>query len=125
MALDALPEMRVILVAAQRVVARMLERAEESLHVGWWLNVMRPEEITYAHTHDAADELLSGVYYVDVPSNSGRLIMQRDKRREEVEPRAGTFVFLAPDVLHEVTRNDSGRVRVSVGLNFGPADAPA
>jgi len=124
-ALDMLPEMRVILVAARRAVARILERAEESLQVGWWLNVMRPGEITYAHTHDAADELLSGVYYVDAPSYSGRLIMQRGECREEVEPRAGTFVFFAPDVLHEVTRNDSSRVRVSVGLNFGPAVAPA
>ena len=123
--LQTLPEMRVILEAAQRAAAGLLERAEASLHVGWWLNVMRPGEITYAHTHDAADELLSGVYYVDVPSNSGRLIMQRGERREEVEPRAGTFVFFAPDVLHEVTRNGSNRVRVSVGLNFGPADAPA
>ena len=122
---EALPGIATVLDSARLAASLFLARAAEALRIGWWLNVMRPGDMTYAHTHDDADELLSGVYYIDVPPNSGRLVMHRGERREEIEPRAGTFVLFAPDVLHEVTRNDSDRERISVGLNFGPAEAPA
>jgi hypothetical protein len=121
---EALPEIATILDSARLAASLFLARSAETLRVGWWLNVMQPGETTYAHTHDDADELLSGVYYIDVPPNSGRLVMYRGERRVEIEPRAGMFVLFAPDVPHEVTRNDSGRARVSVGFNFGPAEAP-
>lgn len=122
---EALPEIGTILDTARLAASLFLARNAGTLRVGWWLNVMQPGEMTYAHTHDDADELLSGVYYIDVPPNSGRLVMHWGERREEIEPCAGTFVLFAPDVLHEVTRNDSDRARVSVGFNFGPADSAA
>ena len=120
---EALPGIATVLDSARLAASLFLARATDALRVGWWLNVMRPGEMTYAHTHDDADELLSGVYYIDVPPDSGRLVMHRGELREEIEPRAGTFVLFAPDVLHEVTRNDSDRARISVGFNFGPAEA--
>lgn len=45
-------------------------------------------------------------------------------RREEIQPREGTFVFFMPDVLHEVTHNESNRVCLSIGFNIGPVPAP-
>ncbi len=53
-------------------------------------------------------------------ARSTRLVLIDGARRAEIEPRAGRFVFFTPDVLHEVTRNESDRPRVSVGLNVGP-----
>ena len=44
--------------------------------------------------------------------------------REEIQPREGMFVFLAPELLPEVTRNESGRTRLSIGFNIGPVCAP-
>ncbi len=120
---EALPEIATVLDSARLAASLLLARAAETLRVGWWLNVMRPGDVTCAHTHDDADELLSGVYYIDVPPDSGRLVMHWDGRRQEIEPRAGRFVLFAPDVRHEVTRNDSNRARVSVGFNFGPVEA--
>jgi len=122
---EALPGIGTILDSARLAASLVLARTAETLRVGWWLNVMQPGEMTYAHTHDVADELLSGVYYIEGPPNSGRLVMHRGEFREEIEPRAGTFVLFAPDVLHEVTRNESKRARISVGLNFGPAEPAA
>lgn len=122
---EVLPGIETILDSARLAASLFLARTAEALRVGWWLNVMQPGEMTYAHTHDNADELLSGVYYIDVPPNSGRFVMHWGGRREEIEPRAGTFVLFAPEVLHEVTRNDSDRARISVGFNFGPAEVPA
>ena len=81
---------------------------------------MAPGDVTTAHTHDDDDELLSGVYYVRVPENSGKLVIHEAGRREEIEPEQGMFIFFSPQTLHEVTRNDSDEIRVSVAFNFGP-----
>lgn len=118
---DAFPEMGVILDLATAQAAHILGRPKKELILGWWLNIMRPGDITYPHTHDDADELLSGVYYIDVPPDSGRLLLTSGVQYVEVEPRAGRFVFFAPDVMHEVTRNESCRSRISIGFNIGPA----
>jgi hypothetical protein len=37
-------------------------------------------------------------------------------------PTAGTFLFFPPDLPHWVEANHSGRLRLSIGMNFGPAD---
>ena len=123
-AFESIPEIRVILDLATAHAAHILNRPKKDLRMGWWLNIMRPGDITFAHTHDTDDEILSGVYYIDVPPDSGKLVLIDGVRREEVQPHAGMYIFFAPEILHEVTRNESGRARISVGFNFGPATAP-
>jgi hypothetical protein len=123
-AFESIPEIRVILDLATAQAAHILTRPKKDLRVGWWLNIMRPGDITFAHTHDEEDEILSGVYYIDVPPDSGKLVLIDGERREEILPHAGMFIFFAPEIPHEVTRNESGRPRISVGFNFGPATAP-
>ncbi|HSW52564.1 MAG TPA: hypothetical protein VLG93_04985 [Sulfuricaulis sp.] len=119
--LESIPELRVILDLATAQAAHILKRPKTDLRLGWWLNIMQPGDVTYPHTHDESDELLSGVYYIDVPPGSGKLLLGYGEQRVEIEPRAGHFVFFAPDLPHEVTRNESGRPRISVGFNVGPA----
>lgn len=118
---DAIPEIRVILDLAIAQAAHILCRAKKELILGWWLNIMQPGDITYPHTHDDADELLAGVYYIEVPPGSGKLLLKDGQQYAEMEPQAGMFVFFRPDVLHEVTRNESDRPRISIGFNVGPA----
>lgn len=117
--LDALPEMRTILEVVTIEAGRILELQQKELRIGWWLNVMHSGDVTYAHTHDNDGELLSGVYYIDAPLHSGCLVLAEGAYREQIEPRAGMFVFFAPDLLHEVTHNRSDRPRISVGFNLG------
>jgi hypothetical protein len=119
--LESVPQLRVILDLATAQAAHILKRPKKNLRLGWWLNIMQPGDITFPHTHDAGDELLSGVYYIDVPTDSGQLVLSQGAQRLEIKPRAGRFVFFAPDVMHEVTRNESGCPRISVGFNVGPA----
>jgi len=121
---ESLPEIGEILDFATTQAAEILGRPRPLLRIGWWLNVMRPGDVTHAHTHDDSDELLSGVYYVETPPHSGRLVLLDTGRREEIEPRAGAFVFFAPDVPHEVTRNESDQPRLSVGFNIGARQEP-
>ena len=123
-AFESIPEIRVILDLATAQAAHILNRPKKDLRMGWWLNIMHPSDITFAHTHDEDGEILSGVYYIDVPPDSGKLALIDGARREEVQPHAGMFIFFAPEILPEVTRNESGRARISVGFNFGSATAP-
>ena len=115
-------------------IARVLERAEdfargilhrpdEALRCGFWLNDMGPGHVTTQHTHEEDDELLSGVYYVQVPPNSGQLLILDQRIRTQVQPEAGMFVFFAPEVLHSVGENRSTETRLSIGMNFGPKAA--
>lgn len=121
---ESFPEMPAILDVAIVQASRLLARPETELRIGWWLNLMRPGDVTCTHTHDDGDELLSGVYYIEVPPDSGKLVLMDGMQREEIQPREGMFVFFMPVTLHEVTRNESDRARLSVGFNIGPAPAP-
>lgn len=91
----------------------------EGLQAGCWFNFMPPGAVTTVHSHDDDDELLSAVYYVSVPENSGSLIIHDRNNRHEVPPEEGKFVFFAPNVVHEVSENRSERERLSIGINFG------
>jgi len=91
----------------------------QGLRAGYWFNYMPPESTTTLHTHDDDDELLSAVYYVDVPENSGNLIIYQGSEKIEIRPETGHFIFFKPDVQHEVSRNNSHQHRLSIGINFG------
>jgi len=116
----AVPALEPVLDTARRIGARILGCEPKSLRLGWWFNAMAPGTATAVHSHDEGDERLSGVYYVSAPPGSGRLRLRVEDRWCEITPRAGRFVFFDPAVVHEVTRNDSGDLRLSVGMNVGP-----
>ena len=91
---------------------------------------MPPGSSTLIHSHDDYDELLSAVYYVSVPANSGNLIIyniseSNDEEKIEIEPHAGEFIFFKPTIRHEVTKNLSSEHRLSIGINFGSINKPA
>lgn len=121
--LESIPELRVILDLATAQGAHLLGCAKKDLSLGWWLNIMQPGDRTYPHSHDEADELLSGAYYIDAPPHSGGLLLVRGMQHAEIEPRAGMFVFFPPEVMHQVAHNESDRSRISIGFNLGPAPA--
>jgi hypothetical protein len=115
-------------------INRVLEQAEEYAHQlisitdckmrsGFWINDMGPNTVTTEHDHDDYDEILSGVYYVQVPQDSGDLVIVDKHSRTILTPQAGMFVFFAPNVVHSVSRNCSGERRISMGINFGPEAA--
>lgn len=116
---DRIPALGPVLDQARRLAAEVCGVPAEHLAVGHWFNAMGPGQRTLPHTHDDHDELLSGVYYVEVPPESGDLVVEDGHCRTTVSPRAGVFVFFAPDLLHEVTENRSGAPRLSIGMNFG------
>jgi len=117
----AVPALEPVLAAARRFGARILGCDPGALRLGWWFNAMPPGAVTGLHSHDEDDEQLSAVYYVSVPRDSGTLRLDAGARGwRAIVPRAGRFVLFAPAMAHEVTRNASTDLRLSVGLNMGP-----
>jgi hypothetical protein len=114
-----IPALETVLTTARRLAGEALGLDWKGLTVGFWFNEMGPGERTLPHTHDDADELLSGVYYVQAPPESGDLVLRESLSRTVVTPRAGMYVLFAPDLSHEVEENRSGHRRLSLGLNFG------
>ncbi len=115
--------------ALKPLLNEAVKLAEDFLHIknlraGYWFNYMPPGATTTLHTHDDDDELLSCVYYVNVPENSGNLILYDDsdntrQKKIEIHSRTGDFIFFKPDVRHEVSKNNSAEYRLSIGFNFG------
>jgi hypothetical protein len=91
----------------------------KNLRLGYWFNFMRPGERTLPHTHDEADELLSCVYYVSVPDDSGLLYLGENENRTVIKPREALMVFFPPTLVHHVDTNNSTSNRLSIGFNIG------
>ncbi len=117
-----IPELTALIETATKAAESILNI--QNLRAGYWFNYMPPGSTTTLHTHDDDDELLSGVYYVHVPENSGNLIIHKNaqddaRNKIEITPEAGKFVFFKPNAPHEVGKNLSAEHRLSIGMNFG------
>jgi len=118
---ERIPALKGVLAQATTCAASLLKKTEQEIKRGFWFNDMGPGHTTSKHDHDEDDELLSGVYYISVPENSGNLIIHDQHSQTIVTPAAGMFVFFGPTVMHSVTINQSRERRLSIGMNFGPA----
>ena len=116
---EKLPELELIINTAKENASKIVKIEESKLACGFWLNEMQPGQVTTAHTHDDDDELLSCVYYIKVPDNSGDLIITANNEKTIIMPKEGMFVFFSPATLHEVSENKSEESRLSIAFNFG------
>ena len=116
-----IPAIDKVLAHAEHFAKEILNVTGQGLRIGFWINDMGPGNSTSEHNHDDNDELLSGVYYVHVPAESGELSITDQRSRTIITPEAGMFVFFSPDVFHSVSVNKSLARRISIGMNFGPA----
>ncbi len=117
-----IPALNTVLDQAAREVQKILG-TDRLPRVGFWFNEMMPGHRTLLHTHDDDDELMSGVYYLEVPEHSGDLLLGKPGMQQRITPKAGNFVFFPPDLCHEVDVNGSSERRLSVGMNFGLSQA--
>jgi len=117
---DRIPELGLVLDHAEACAREILDRRSEPLRCGFWLNAQGPGQSTSEHTHEELDELLSGVYYLDVPAHSGDIVLLDGRLTTRVTPAAGMFLFFHPSLAHRVETNRSGALRLSLAFNFGP-----
>lgn len=117
-----IPDIAMVLNAVKLQAGQLLGIPVDTLKAGFWFNAMDAGQRTTLHHHDENDELLSAVYYIRVPQNSGNLILHEDGKEILIQPEEGKLVMFAPAMLHEVTANLGSGLRLSVGMNVGPAD---
>jgi ectoine hydroxylase-related dioxygenase (phytanoyl-CoA dioxygenase family) len=115
----AIPEIEPVYAAAMQAAREILQ--QNQLKCGFWFNAMQPGQKTARHNHVESDELLSCVYYISAPNNSGKLILHTADGRQSITPQDGMFVFFPPNLAHEVEENKSAEQRLSLAFNFGPA----
>ena len=118
---EKIPNLSLVLKEALGFAYEILN-SQVPLKVGFWFNEMYFGDQTISHTHDEDDELLSGVYYINVPNNSGDLQLGDVAFNDAINicPKAGEFIFFAPDLIHGVNKSHSQKMRLSIGMNFGP-----
>ena len=116
---EAIPEISDLITFWIDSAAAVLGMNADELQCGFWFNDMRPGDVTLPHTHNDDDELLSGVYYLEIPENSGELVLYHDKQAIRIQPVAGKLVLFSATDEHEVSKNLSEETRLSIGINFG------
>jgi len=112
----SIPEIQDIIEKLKQEAALFLNIQKAYLKFGFWFNAMSPGDQTTLHCHDDFDEVLSGVYYIKVPEQSGNLILHMEKQLE-IQPKEGMIVLFSPCLKHHVTINNSKQIRLSIGFN--------
>ena len=96
--------------------------------INYWSQIHLPNESTNLHNHVDEDNLssspdISGVYYVNTPKNSGKLVFeypinQYQSKRYYVNPIVGRYVLFPSTLNHFVTKNLSKKQRIAISFNF-------
>lgn len=97
-----------------------------------WITVMPPGERYLMHTHPNA--ILTGTYYLSTPENSGDLafIDTQDIALDpiagtakiiKIPPKEGNLVFFPTYLMHEVQKNNSNEVRISLTFDLKMKDS--
>jgi len=113
---EFIPALKILIEHIKQEISLHLNEDVNNIKFGFWINVMHPEQTTSRHCHDDLDEVLSGVYYVKVPPHSGDLVFYADDTIT-LTPQEGLLVLFSPALEHEVKKNDSDEVRLSIGFN--------
>ena len=116
---ERLPEIEPLLTIVE-TAARQVLHTRTALRIGFWFNRMAPGDITTLHSHEEDDELLSAVYYLTAPPDSGYLRFRGDGASLSIEPDPGLMVLFPPGLPHEVERHRGRGIRLSVAFNIGP-----
>ena len=105
----------------------------QSFRIYSWVNVNKKGNSNRRHSHFTSDTLISGVYYVKVPKDSGRIRFY-DPRGElihkaldwryyngyeyhYIEPKEGQMIFFPCWLEHDVEPNKTDDERISIAFN--------
>jgi hypothetical protein len=100
-----------------------------------WVNINGPGHWNTLHNHLDAHVLISGVYYVRVPLNSGDIIFYDPRFLSNVgeyyryyhsdeggyismKPESNLLLFFPPSLMHMVGPNESQEERCSIAFNL-------
>ena len=106
--------------------------------VNHWININPPQTYNMMHDHPMSD--LSGVFYIDVPENSGHIMFENPKSfashtelvtytdtaseqhnqhvQKFIKPIEGLLLIFPAHLRHGVLPNESNEDRISVSFNI-------
>ena len=103
-------------------------------YIHYWVNFNPPGAFNHRHHHTDTVILLSGVYYLKVPPDSGRITFfdprgltinsMGDSRfykyepEVTVDPQSGMIVYFPSWLEHEVENNQGNSERISIAFNI-------
>jgi uncharacterized protein (TIGR02466 family) len=105
-----------------------------------WININSRGDSNSVHAHP--NSVLSAVFYVKAPEDSGEIVFQRDRPFYDyagdvyysqfepaislldyrIQPNAGKFVMFPAYLLHRVMASKSDEERISIAMNFSSLD---
>ena len=96
-----------------------------------WANVNTKTNFNAHHIHEG---ILSGVFYLKVPENSGRLILSNPAVRSDahyirckdyaVDPERLALIFFPSWLMHYVEPSNNDEERISISFNIDSTDWP-
>ena len=100
----------------------IVPRKDLGYHINeYWFNISRPGESTGWHDHKKGAKL-SGVYYIDVPNNSGNILFSTDGSKNkcnwEIKSQTGEMILFRANQKHAVGVNRSSEDRISFSFNL-------
>ena len=87
----------------------------------FWFNIACKDESTRWHNHKNG-AVLSGVYYLQVPKNSGNITFRQNKGTEVVQwtsiSEKGKMILFDSNIQHCVPANQNHKKRISIAFNI-------
>ena len=84
--------------------------------IEWWINKYPSRSYQELHNHTLDNvKTIAWNYFLHLPPNSGSFVAGNTVLGDDME---GTIVFFPPDVMHEVTPNNSNDIRYTIAGNI-------
>ena len=120
-------------------ISKMLDLTQELKLLEYWYNINYHCSFNMAHTHiRSSNNIMTGVFYVKVPENSGNIIFQTADKLRQVSydsnvksykpytsskfiqiPKENTLLFFPSSLEHFVEPNNNTQERISISFNYG------
>ena len=83
----------------------------------FWFNSALPGESTAVHNHNGK-AIISGVYYLQIPDESGNVVfIHEDKEELDIPAKPGKLIFFPAGLDHYVKENKGSGKRISMSFN--------
>ena len=125
---DNIPEVKQVFSAAAKYAKDITEKPLIVPHKGlgfpineFWFNVAKPGEKTGWHDHKK-NAVISGVYYLKVPKNSGDIHFRKKEKESwkeySINSEPGKMILFNSVLEHSVSKNRSADNRISLAFNL-------
>ena len=124
-----IPYTKEVEIVCNSLITAYKEKFKKDLKmIEYWSQVHFFNESTMMHNHlnsinDSLSADVAGVYYVDIPKNSGDLTLEYYIHRFKVDhwtfpPETNKFIMFPAGIDHRVSKNLNKKPRIALAFNF-------